>query len=195
MLKHDVVILGGGLAGLRAAIELKGKCDAAIICKDYPDLAHSAQAQGGINAAIAPDDRWEDHAYDTVYGGDFLNDQDAVEILCTEAPEMIGEMDRLGVNFNRTPQGKIAQRAFGAMRYDRTCYAADRTGHALLHALYNHALELGVHVYDEWQAVSIMRRNGAVSGIVAMDRSRNDFVPVQAKAVILASGGAGRNLR
>ncbi len=192
MRKHDVVIIGGGLAGLRAAIELKGKCDAAILCKTYPNNAHSTQAQGGINAALDPKDSVEKHIYDTVYGGDFLSDQDSAEILCKDAPRVIGELLEYGVTFSKAPSGNVAQRAFGAMSFNRTCYAADRTGHALIHSLYRKALELGVHVHDEWQAVAIAQDGGRVSGVVAIDKASGELVPVQAKAVILATGGAGR---
>lgn len=192
MLKHDIVIIGGGLAGLRAAIELNGKCDCAIICKGYPNVAHSTQAQGGINAAISPKDRWEDHAYDTCYGGDYLNDQDAVEVLCSDAPRVIKEMEGMQVNFNRTQDGAVAQRAFGAQRFNRTCFAADRTGHALLHSLYKKALSLGVLFYNEWQVVSITKNGGEVTGVIAIDRASGELIPIAAKAIILATGGAGR---
>ncbi|HSB46554.1 MAG TPA: FAD-binding protein [Candidatus Bilamarchaeum sp.] len=192
MLRHDIVIVGAGLAGLRAAIELNRKADCAIICKTYPNLAHSTEAQGGINAAIDPDDSWQDHAYDTCYGGDYLNDQDAVEALCSDAPRVIEELVGYGVNFNRTKSGMIAQRAFGAQKFNRTCFAADRTGHALLHSLYRQAISLGVTIYNEWQAVSLVKKGGRVSGIVALDMADGEFKAVAAKAVILASGGAGR---
>ncbi|MFN7991007.1 MAG: FAD-dependent oxidoreductase [Candidatus Micrarchaeia archaeon] len=192
MLRHEIVIVGGGLAGLRAAIELNGKCDCAIICKGYPNGAHSSAAQGGINAAIDKKDRWIDHAYDTVYGGDFLCDQNAVDILCSDAPRVIEELIGYGVNFNRGEDGRPAQRPFGAQRFNRTCFAADRTGHALHHALYRKAIELGVHIYNEWQTVSIAQSGGRVGGIVGIDMSDGQFKAIGAKAVILATGGAGR---
>ncbi|HLC69290.1 MAG TPA: FAD-dependent oxidoreductase [Candidatus Bilamarchaeaceae archaeon] len=190
--KHDVLIVGGGLAGMRAALELQGKCDVAVLCKTYPNLAHSTQAQGGINAAIHPKDNWKDHFYDTVFGGDYLTDQDAAEVLCSDAPRAIHEMEKWGTPFTRTEDGKIAQRAFGGQRFKRTCFAADRTGHALVHTLYNHVIEKGVKIYDEHIALALLAENRQIAGVLAMDISDTSFRIFQTKAVILATGGAGR---
>ncbi|VVB94497.1 Fumarate reductase (CoM/CoB) subunit A [uncultured archaeon] len=146
MFKHDVIIVGGGLAGLRAAL---AACDAdvAVISKVHPLRSHSVAAQGGINAALGNNDRWEDHAFDTIKGSDYLADQDAVEVLCRDAPRRVIEMEHWGTLFSRTEGGKIAQRPFGGAGFPRTAYAEDRTGHALLHTLYEQALKNGIRFY------------------------------------------------
>jgi len=159
---HDIVIIGGGLAGLRAAIAAHDAgCDVAIISKVHPLRSHSVAAQGGINAALgnAPGgehDRWEDHAFDTVKGSDYLADQDAVEVLCREAPAAVFEMEHMGTVFSRLPDGRIAQRPFGGAGFPRTCYAADRTGHNLLHTLYQQLMTRGITLYEEFYVAALV---------------------------------------
>ncbi len=192
MLRHDVVIVGAGLAGLRAALETCEDADTAVISKVHPVRSHSVAAQGGINAALDVDDSWEKHAFDTIKGSDYLADQDAVEVLCREAPEAVLELDDLGALFSRTEEGRIAQRPFGGAAYPRTCYAADRTGHALLYTLYEHLVKKGVKVYEEWYVTSLAVENGACKGVVALDVSSGELMGIEAKAVIMATGGYGR---
>ena len=141
MLNHDIIIVGGGLAGLRAAVDLCGDYNVGLFTKVHPLRSHSIAAQGGINAALGNnpegrDDTWEKHAFDTVKGSDYLADQDAVEFLCREAPSIIYEMEHWGCPFSRFPDGSIAQRPFGGAGFPRTCYSADLTGHVLLNTLY-----------------------------------------------------------
>ena len=198
LLAHDILIIGGGLAGLRAAIEAKksGR-DVAILSKVHPLRSHSVAAQGGINAALgnAPTptkDTWENHAFDTIKGSDYLADQDAVEIMCREAMERVIEMEHWGTLFSRTEDGKIAQRPFGGAGFPRACYAADRTGHNLLHTLYEQVIGLQIPVYEEWYALSLVVGDGRCAGVLVLDFFGGRIVMIQAKAVILATGGYGR---
>jgi len=198
ILSHDILIIGGGLAGLRAAIEAKkvGR-DVAILSKVHPLRSHSVAAQGGINAALgnapAPmKDTWENHAFDTIKGSDYLADQDAVEVMCQEGIERVIEMEHWGTLFSRTEDGKIAQRPFGGAGFPRTCYAADRTGHNLLHALYEQVTGFQIPVYEEWYALSLMIEDGKCIGILALHFFEGRIISIQAKAVILATGGYGR---
>ena len=162
--QHDVVIVGAGLAGLRAAVEVTGHGDVALISKVYPTRSHSGAAQGGIAAALGNEepDSWEWHMYDTVKGGDFLTDQDAAEVLAKDALRAVYELEHMGVPFNRTAQGAIAQRAFGGHAADfgqrpvkRACHAADRTGRVILDTLYGQAIRKGIKVYEEFQLLSM----------------------------------------
>ena len=198
ILSHDILIIGGGLAGLRAAIEAKkvGR-DVAILSKVHPLRSHSVAAQGGINAALgnapAPiQDTWENHAFDTIKGSDYLADQDAVEVMCREGIERVIEMERWGTLFSRTEDGKIAQRPFGGAGFPRAAYAADRTGHNLLHTLYEQATGLHIPVYEEWYALSLIVEEGRCVGALGFHFFEGRIIPIQAKAVILATGGYGR---
>jgi succinate dehydrogenase / fumarate reductase, flavoprotein subunit len=197
-LSHDILIIGGGLAGLRAAIEAKRTgCDVAILSKVHPLRSHSVTAQGGINAALgnapAPvKDSWENHAFDTIKGSDYLADQDAVEMMCREGIGRVIEMEHWGTLFSRTQEGKIAQRPFGGAGFPRACYAADRTGHNLLHTLYEQATGLQIPVYEEWHALALVVEDGRCMGVLAFHLLKGAMVPIHAKATILATGGYGR---
>jgi succinate dehydrogenase / fumarate reductase flavoprotein subunit len=198
LLTHDILVIGGGLAGLRAAIEAKksGR-DVAILSKVHPLRSHSVAAQGGINAALgnAPSptkDTWENHAFDTIKGSDYLADQDAVELMCRKAMERVIEMEHWGTLFSRTEDGKIAQRPFGGAGFPRACYAADRTGHNLLHTLYEQVVGLRVPVYEEWYALSLVVQGGRCVGALCLHFFEGRIAPIRAKAVILATGGYGR---
>ena len=198
LLSHDILVIGGGLTGLRAAIEAKraGR-DVAILSKVHPLRSHSVAAQGGINAALgntpAPTkDTWENHAFDTIKGSDYLADQDAVEVLCREGIERVIEMEHWGTLFSRTEDGKIAQRPFGGAGFPRACYAADRTGHNLLHVLYEQVTGLQIPVYEEWYALSLVLDDGKCAGILGLNFFEGKIIPIQARSILLATGGYGR---
>jgi len=192
MRTHDILIVGAGLAGMRAAVAAAPGLDVAIVSKVHPVRSHSVAAQGGINAALSPNDSWEAHAFDTAKGSGFLGDQDAIEVMCQEGPADILELERLGAIFSRNEQGEIAQRPFGGAGYPRTCYAADRTGHSLLHVMYEQLLKKGVFVYEEWYVLSLIVEDGVCRGVIAIDVLRGELQAIGAKAVIFATGGYGR---
>ncbi len=192
MIIHDVLIVGAGLAGMRAAIAVPAHLNVGIISKVHPVRSHSVAAEGGINAAIHPDDSWESHMYDTVKGSDWLGDQDAIEILCKSAPEDIMTLEKMGALFSRTAEGRIAQRNFGGLGYPRTCYVADRTGHALVHLLYERLVKSPAKVYEEWYVMSLIVEEGVCCGVVALNLFTGELETLRAKSVILATGGYGR---
>ncbi|MGQ4911832.1 MAG: FAD-dependent oxidoreductase [Candidatus Thorarchaeota archaeon] len=190
--EHDVLVIGAGLSGLRTAIELADHLDVAVLTKVHPLRSHSVAAQGGINAAMSEDDSWKSHAFDTVKGSDYLADQDAVELLTREAPSAVIENERWGTAFSRTEDGRIAQRPFGGAAFPRTCYAADRTGHNLLHTTFEQALRKDVKFYHEWFVTSLVRDKERICGLTALEIPTGDVHGFVAKAVVLATGGFGR---
>ncbi len=195
-MRHEVLVVGGGIAGLRAAIEAKRLgADVAVLSMVHPVRSHSVAAQGGVNAALGnadPSDSVEGHAFDTVKGADYLSDQDVVQTLCEEAPRRVLELDSWGCPFSRIPDGRIAQRPFGGADFPRTCYAADKTGHAITHTVFQQAMRLGVPFYSEKVALKLAVEGGRVVGVVAMDAASGEVESYAARAVVLATGGAGR---
>jgi len=189
---HDILIVGAGLAGMRAALAAPSHLDVAILSKVHPVRSHSVAAQGGINAALGENDSWEAHTFDTTKGGLYLGDQDAIEAMCREGPGDILELERMGVIFSRDERGRIAQRPFGGAGFPRTCYAADRTGHAILHAMYEQLMKRRIEVYEEWYVTLLIVEEGICRGVVAWDLVRGGLHAIGAKAVILATGGSGR---
>jgi len=198
MKEHDVVIVGGGLAGCRAGLEIKRlnpTIDVAVVAKTHPIRSHSVAAQGGIAAALQnvdPKDNPKAHAYDTVKGSDFLADQDAVDILTQEAPEVIIELEHLGVLFSRLEDGRIAQRAFGGHSHNRACYAADKTGHAMLHELVSNLHRNQVKIYDEWYVLRLILEEGTAKGVVMYQIATGQLEILRAKAIMFGTGGYGR---
>src|SRR5215213_11788166 len=198
MVRHDVVVVGAGLAGMRAAIEAsRYGVDVGVVSKLHPVRSHSGAAEGGINAALgnASEDSPEKHTFDTVKGSDYLADQDAVAIMCHDGPGDIYELEHMGCFFSRTPDGRIAQRPFGAAGAPRTAYAADITGHVLLHVLYEQLVKSGVTVYEEFFAIDLATDGERCVGLTAWDLVRGGVVGVEAGAVVLATGGLGRLYR
>ena len=204
-MEFDAVIVGGGGAGMRAALQLaQSGLKTAVLSKVFPTRSHTVSAQGGITCAIAsddPDDDWRWHMYDTVKGSDYIGDQDAIEYMCSVGPEAVYELEHMGLPFTRTESGRIYQRPFGGQsknygkggQASRTCAAEDRTGHALLHTLYQNNLKAGTTFLNEWFAVDlVVNADGAVSGLVALEIESGQVVFVKCKATVLATGGAGR---
>jgi succinate dehydrogenase / fumarate reductase flavoprotein subunit len=200
MITHDILIVGGGLTGLRAAVGLCDKYNVGLISKVYPVRSHSIAAQGGINAALANnpegrDDTWEKHTFDTVKGSDYLGDQNAIEIMCREAPGIVYEMEHWGCPFSRFSDGTIAQRPFGGGGYPRTCYSADVTGHSLLNTLYERAVYKNVKIYPEWFVTGLCVEDGQCHGVIVLDIHTGELIPVRAKVTVFGTGGYGRVYR
>lgn len=198
---HDIVIVGAGLAGLRAAVEAVETADVAVVSKVLPTRSHSGAAQGGITAALGneEEDRWEWHLFDTIKGSDYLADQDAVEIMVRDAPRAIYELEHMGVPFSRTADGRIAQRNFGGHTREfgrapvkRACHAADHTGRVVLDTLYDQALRHNVKFYAEHYLLSLVFDDGRCTGIVTYDLASGNVDFLRAKAVLLATGGCGK---
>ncbi|MBI5181632.1 MAG: FAD-binding protein [Nitrospirae bacterium] len=203
MHRFDAVIIGGGLAGLRAAYELvSNKTNTAIISKVYPIRSHSIAAQGGVNAALnniekETPDNWEKHAYDTIKGSDYLGDQNAILKMCKDGPQRIFELEHWGCPFSRTDDGRISQRPFGGQGFPRTAYAADRTGHAMLHTLFEQIIRINeenecLTFFNEWLATRLIVEDRAIGGLVALDLKTGNLELFRTKTVIIATGGAGR---
>ena len=193
MLRHDVVVVGAGLAGQRAALAaVEAGRDVAIVTKLHPLRSHSGAAQGGINAAVGAEDSVDTHIYDTVKGSDYLGDQDAIEFFCREAGPTVVEMEHFGTIFSRSEDGSLARRAFGGAGFPRTIYAADRTGLALLQGLWERLGTERFTVYEEWDVTRVVVREGRVQGVVAFDRKHGEFQEIAAKSVVIATGPAGR---
>jgi len=203
----DVLIVGAGGAGMRAALESGDRARTAVLTKLYPTRSHTGAAQGGMCAALAnvEDDNWEWHTFDTVKGGDYLVDQDAAEVMCREAVDAVLDLEKMGLPFNRTPEGRIDQRRFGghtrrhgeaAVR--RSCFAADRTGHMILQTLYQQCLRRNIEFFDEYYVLDLLMTDGpasTVAGVVAYDLATGEIHTFRAKAVVFATGGFGKVFR
>ena len=204
--KYDVVIVGAGGAGMRAALESSTRARTAVLTKLYPTRSHTGAAQGGMCAALAnvEEDNWEWHTFDTVKGGDYLVDQDAAEVMCKEAIDAVIDLEKMGLPFNRTPEGKIDQRRFGGHTRNhgeaavrRSCYAADRTGHMILQTLYQNCIKNNVEFFNEFYVLDLLLNKDAdgnpiTSGVVAYELATGEIHVFQAKSVVLATGGFGK---
>ena len=200
----DAIVVGGGGAGMRASLQMaQSGFKTALISKVFPTRSHTVSAQGGITCAIAsadPNDDWRWHMYDTVKGSDYIGDQDAIEYMCSVGPEAVFELEHMGLPFSRTEEGRIYQRPFGGQSKNfgeggqaaRTCAAADRTGHALLHTLYQQNLKNGTQFYSEWYAIDLVTVGDKVAGVIAACIETGEVVFFKAKATVFATGGAGR---
>ena len=194
MLEHDVLVIGAGLAGMRAAIAARAEgANAAIISKVHPVRSHSNAAQGGINAALLDrGDDWEDHAYDTIKGSDFLGDQDAIEVMCRSAGQALIDMEHMGVTFNRDDEGRLGTRAFGGQRRARTFFVGDFTGQAMLHVMFEQLIKSGVRRYEEWFVTGLIEEDDRVCGVTALEIRTGQVYAIRAKTIIFCTGGLGR---
>lgn len=199
--KYDALVVGGGGAGLTAAMEMAGKANVAVLGKLYPTRSHTGTAQGGIGAALGnlEEDHWEWHMFDTVKGSDYLADQDTVEVMCRDAIDTVYHLEHNGLPFSRLPDGRIAQRFFGGHTRDygkapvhRSCYAADRTGHMILQTAYQQCIKNGVQFFNEFFVLDLLVVDGACQGVVAIEISTGEIHTFHAKAVLFATGGYGR---
>ena len=197
----DVLIVGAGGAGMRAAIEAGTDLNVGVVSKLFPTRSHTGAAQGGMAAALAnvEEDNWEWHTFDTVKGGDYLVDQDAAEILAKESVQAVIDLENMGLPFNRTPDGKIDQRRFGGHTRDhgkapvrRSCYAADRTGHMILQTLYQNCVKLGINFFNEFYVLDLVMNDGKPAGVVAYELATGDIHVFQAKSIVFATGGFGK---
>ncbi|MHB8551019.1 MAG: FAD-binding protein, partial [Acidiferrobacterales bacterium] len=204
--RFDCLVIGAGGGGLRAALQLaQAEAHVAVVSKVFPTRSHTVAAQGGMNAALGNvlPDNWLWHMYDTVKGGDYLGDQDAIEYMCQAAPRLVIELEHYGVPFTRLPNGRIYQRKFGGQSQNfggdqaaRTCAAADRTGHAILHALYQQNIRARTHFFDEYFAVDLLRdRDGYVLGALVLEIETGELLIIEARTTLVATGGAGRIYR
>ncbi|MGB2768875.1 MAG: FAD-binding protein [Candidatus Zixiibacteriota bacterium] len=198
MIFHDVLVIGGGLAGLRAAIAAaEKKADVGIVTKLYPPRSHSGQAQGGINAALAnnpkaADDNPEKHGFDTVKGSDYLADQETSIFMTQQAPEAVFEIEHWGCPFSRTEEGKIAQRPFGGAGYPRTCYGTDKTGHYMLQTLFEQTIKHDIKTYNEWVVIALAKDGDSCCGVITLNMHSGELQAIGANAVIFATGGSAR---
>ncbi len=190
---HDVLVIGGGLAGMRAAIAAKSAgVEVALVSKVHPLRSHSSGAHSGINAAIKASDSWQAHAEDTIKAGDYLSDQDIVEALCQDGPKDVIQLEHMGVLFSRDQEGMIDVMPFGGSSKPRTCYVGDSAGHIVLQVLYERIVRMGIATYDEWTATSLMVVDGVCQGVIAYDLASGKLEALSSKSVVLAAGGLGR---
>ena len=194
MLEHDVLVIGAGLAGMRAAIAARAcGANAAIISKVHPVRSHSNAAQGGINAALTDrGDDWQEHAYETVKGSDFLGDQDAIELMCRAAGKALIDLEHMGVTFNRDDEGRLGTRRFGGQQRARTFFVGDFTGQAMLHVMFEQLIKSGVRRYEEWFVTGLINRDGQICGVTALEIRSGQVFAIRAKTVIFCTGGLGR---
>ena len=199
--RYDTIIVGAGGAGMRAALEAGQRSRTAVLTKLYPTRSHTGAAQGGMCAALAnvEEDNWEWHTFDTIKGGDYLVDQDAAEVMCKEAIDAVLDLEKMGLPFNRTPEGRIDQRRFGGHTRNhgeaavrRSCFAADRTGHMILQTLYQQCVKNDIEFYNEFYVLDLLLNEGKTAGVVAYELATGDLHVFQAKSVLFATGGYGK---